>query len=144
MSIRPVSRIASVTIALIFLFVALPLQAGFLNPAEDFTYDGEALTGALKFSWKTIDNEVGAKIQYKGGGTALIPAFSSWTTASLSPSGTSDGKTHVLTNRPANNLSGQTFQFRLTVGVCKIWSRTQANVCLNYATTQYVEIQQSF
>ncbi len=144
MSIRPVSRIASVTIALIFFFAALPLQAGFLNPAEDFTYDGESLTGALKFSWKTIDNEVAAKIQYKGGGTALIPAFPNWTTASLSPAGTADGKTHVLTNRPSNNLSGQTFQFRLTVGVCKIWSRTQANVCLNYATTRYVEIQHSF
>lgn len=144
MPIRPVSRIASVTIALIFFFAALPLQAGILAPAENFTYDGEALTGALKFSWKTYPQEVGAKIQYKGGGTPLIATFPNWTTASITPSGTSDGKTHVLASRPANNLSGQTFKFRLTVASCANWSRTQANVCLSYLTSQWVEIEKTF
>ena len=129
MSIRPVSRIAGCAIAVIVFFAVLPLQAGFMAPAEDFTYDGESLTGSLKFSWKTIPHEVGVKIQYKGGGTALFPMFSSWTTASLTPSGTWDGKTHVLANRPTNVMSGQTFQFRLTVAICRDWSRTQANVC---------------
>ena len=143
MSIRPVSRIASVTIALIFFFAALPLQAGFLNPAENFTYDGESNTGALKFSWKTYPQEVGAKIQYKGG-NFFSPSFNTWITAGLTSVGTSDGKTHVLASRPAATLTGDTYKFRLSVASCKIWSTTHANVCLSYLSSQWVEIEKTF
>lgn len=116
MKTRRAFAFISLTLALIALFAALPMQAQSSDKPEDFKYDGMSSSGDLNFSWKTADNEVYAAMQFVGGGITKV-YLSLWIENHWFDDDRTKITTKPLTASPAD-LSGQTVKFQALAWIC--------------------------
>ena len=109
--------IISLSLMLIALVAALPLQAQSSDKPEDFKYDGMSSSGNLNFSWKTADDEVNAAaLQFVGGDITSV-WLSVWINNHWFDDGRSNITTAPLTSSPSD-LSGNTLKFQVRAWIC--------------------------
>ena len=129
----------SIALAVIALFAALSLQAQSSSP-EDFRYDGADSSGQLTFSWKTDGDEVGAILQFTGGGISNV-----WLSVWLNSHSFNNERSVIQTESLTENfsdLSGKTLSFRVQTDICV--ERDAEGTCSAFSRSDWSTLDVSF